>query len=105
MLDSSKIGSNGLTGEFSMTGKLSSYPPFHTETLTVIVYTFECTAKTKTYSYEIGNEAMSILLTVKQAPDTAVDRELKFYAIKKLDGSIAINPAFLTLTNYYPAGD
>ena len=48
---------------------------------------------------------MSILLTVKQAPDTAVDRELKFYAIKKLDGSIAINPAFLTLTNYYPAGD
>ena len=43
-LDGSKIGAVGLTAEFTLTGKLASYSPFHTETLTVKVYTFNCTA-------------------------------------------------------------
>ena len=43
-LDSSKIGEDGLTAEFALTGKLVSYPPSHTETFSVKVYTFNCTA-------------------------------------------------------------
>ena len=42
--EGSKIGEYGLTAEFALTGKLASYPPSHTETLTVKVYTFNCAA-------------------------------------------------------------
>jgi hypothetical protein len=69
VLDASKIGADGLTAELSLTGKLVSYPPFQTEPFTVKVYTFECSAQSSTYLYQVKNEAMSIVFAVKQAPD------------------------------------
>ena len=44
-LDASKIGADGLTAEFNLFGKLASFPPFHTETFTVKVYSYECIAQ------------------------------------------------------------
>lgn len=42
--DVRKIGEGGLKADFSLTGKLLSYPSSHTETFTVKIYTFECKA-------------------------------------------------------------
>ena len=44
-LDASKIGADGLIAEISLIGKLASYPISHTETFTVKVYSYECTAQ------------------------------------------------------------
>jgi len=71
----------------------------HTETLTVKVYTFECSAESETYVYRVGDEAISIIFTVNQAPDTEVIREFEVFAVNKSDGSKLVNPSFVTLSN------
>ena len=43
--------------------------------------------------------AISIVFSVSQAPDTEVNRVFTAYAVKKTDGSMVLNPAFLALTS------
>ena len=103
--DIAKIGVEGLKADFSLKGQLKNYPPSHTENFTVKVYTFFCTAQDLTYLYKVGEEALSILFTIKQAPDIDVIPKFTVFAVKKIDGSNQVmSPAFVTLSSSFFVG-
>ena len=96
--DVRKIDVGGLKADFILTGMLQKYYLYHSETFTVKVYTFECTAQAQTYLYKVGDEAIYIPFTIKQAPDTEVIPELSVFSVKKVEGSNRVtSPAFMRL--------